>query len=162
MKTKAVSLVLLILFIAAGCAKPAVEPTAILPQGTDPPSNITTLQPTLTFGEDGCIYNGPQELPEKFDLTWTVEDLGRNEYFYFVVTLDEGKTLADLSSITLKDNDPWVHAQRYGNTISPGTVTKTIDLNAHASFEEGPIYFACAFSLDEGLEGAAGPIEIVK
>jgi len=146
MKALAVLLTLFVLFAAVGCE-----------------SQEKTSNPNLTFGKDGCIYDGPQELPTKFDLTWNVEDLGQSFYGYVILTLEEGKTVEDLYSTELTDPvESWMISHAYNQTISPGSTTHTHDIGSHATFKEGPIYFACVFSYPGMVEGVAGPIDVAK
>ena len=122
-----------------------------------------TTEPTLTFHENGCSYNGPATVASQFNLTWIIEDSGHSGYVYGLVTLDHGKSVQDLATIPAEDPSPsWVTKLDADYQKRPGTYTESVDLSANASFHEDPLYFVCFFTDDDFAMGADGPIDVKK
>lgn len=133
---------IMMLVVAASCNQPAAIPT-------------------LTFSQEGCIYSGPNSLPARFELTWTIEESDHSAYIYALVTLEEGKTVQDLAGMPGEDPPPaWVRKLNYSLEVEPGTYTQTIDLGVNAAYDGRPVYLVCFFADQDNAVGAAGPIDI--
>lgn len=152
MSARFVTIVLLGSILLTGCAAPS-----------DTVNGGTVSQPTLTLGENGCTYSGPSELGTTFTLTWIVEDIGSSGYIYSVATLDEGKTIDDITSMPAENLMPeWFNSIRIDFSPGPGVFAKWIDLKANSLFEGGPIYFVCFLSDEDLALGAAGPFKVER
>jgi hypothetical protein len=117
--------------------------------------------PTLTFHESGCSYEGPDTLERSFVLEWIVSESRTSTSIIALVSVNPGKTVADLASMPAEDPPPaWVHKLDYGVAMSPGTHTKHIDLDANASYHGEPIYLVCFDAEEDFAIGAIGPFEI--
>jgi len=119
--------------------------------------------PTLTFQENSCSYSGPSTIAAEFTLAWNIVDSNHDGYIYEIVTLDEDKSVQELSTIPAEEPPPsWVHKINYGVELNTGQYTKTIDLTSNAAFREGPIYIVCFYADKDMAIGAVGPLSINK
>jgi len=116
---------------------------------------------TITFSGDSCTYSGSKSLPDKFNINIVVEGQENTKYGYVVVTLDEGKTIADLQAWPSSDPPEWLKDMftDTGPVFGPGTTKQIFDWSSYESVVT-PIYFVC-FGDDRKI-GALGPIEITK
>ena len=85
-------------------------------------------------------------------IDWTIVD---KDYYYpglCAITVDAGKTIADLDAAPGYPQPSWVHV--YNCWENPGS-GKTVN----AELKTGPVYFVC-FSSSTTKFGVLGPIEV--
>jgi hypothetical protein len=158
---------IIVLLILYGCgpapsAAPIRAPTAALPQApTQEPSQMT-----LTFSGDTCAYSGPKSIPfGKFTVNLVKEGNADTTYAFTIVTLKEGKTLADLQAGSSPDRPDCVKVDflnANSHSIKSGSKKDEIDLTANAAFGDDPFYFVCFAAPPERKIGAFGPVVVVK
>lgn len=115
---------------------------------------------TVTFHENKCSYRGPTSVDSGKIRVTMVVDKKAHDAGLVVLTLAEGKTIADLQALPPNANQPlWSH--RVGEAahhVHPGE-RYSFDFTT----DTGPIYLVCFAgpSPDLGI-GAIGPIEVKK
>lgn len=118
-------------------------------------------EPSLIYNEEGCTYSGPTRLEKSFNINWTVEETFPLTAILQIVSIDEGKNLADLENLPAVDPPPaWVQKLMYDMATRAGSSVATFDLGPNASFKGGSIYIVCFSSSKENALGAVGPIQI--
>jgi hypothetical protein len=148
-----------VLLLLNGCSQaPSAAPTQAPTQA--PPSM------TITFSGDTCAYSGPKSIPYgKFTVNMVVEGEGDTTYAFTIVTLQEGKTLADLQAWPSTEPPGFLKVDflnANSHTVKSGTKKDEIDLTANAAFGDDPFYFVCFAAPPERLIGAVGPVDVVK
>jgi len=109
-------------------------------------SSGKVVPPTLTLDQAGCSYSGPKKLPAKFSLHWVIVDDQVHDYVYILLTLEKGKTQADLESwlsVTF-DHPGWANIIAFDFSSEGGqTIVKDYDLTSNASYKGEPLYIVC-------------------
>lgn len=115
---------------------------------------------TLNFTSQGCSYTAPKVLPPVFTVNWVITGDDVQENVYIFLTLDEGKTKADLQAWLAKSTE---HPS-WGNILSydiswevDQTITKQHDLSSNGSYDGSPVYIICSVG-DQLL--VQGPVRI--
>jgi hypothetical protein len=144
--------VLWLLLFIAGCAA----------------SPVPTL--TLTIREKDCSLDGPMSVPYgELNIRLVIEQQKPTDSGYALISLKEGKTLADLGAWPSNADGPaWVVAIDTVHAMAGGTHTYTYDLSrvANPNYQGEPLYLAC-FHIDPtavlpAILGSFGPIEVTK
>jgi hypothetical protein len=121
---------------------------------------------TLTFSGDTCVYSGPKSIPYgKFTVNLVDEGKGDTTYAFTIVTLKEGKTLADLQAGSSPDRPDCVKVDflnANSHSVKSGSKQDEIDLTANFEFGDDPFYFVCFAGPPERKIGALGPVAVVK
>jgi hypothetical protein len=158
---------IMVLLLVIGCGPaPSVAPIQAPTAGQSQAPTQEPSQMTLTFSGDTCAYSGPKSIPfGKFTVNLVVEGQGDTTYAFTIVTLQEGKTLADLQAWSSTDRPDFVkvdflHANSH--TVISGNKKDEIDLTANFAFGDDPFYFVCFAGPPERKIGALGPVDIVK
>jgi hypothetical protein len=114
---------------------------------------------TITFKDNQCSYNDAQAVAAgELSLTMDVKQEGSDSGLV-ILTLDPGKSLADLKAWPSNYSDPpWSHrageAPRYVHLGERYTFKATI--------QNGPIYLVCFSGPPAVPIGVLGPIEVRK
>jgi len=110
---------------------------------------------TVTFTGEKCSYDGPQQVTAgEIVVDWIVDNEDHDRYGLAVVTLDEGKTFADLDAWPSTDQPPWLQLVDFAD-VGPGSRLLMV-----ADVEQGPIYFVCFTAYPETKMGTLGPVEV--
>ena len=121
--------------------------------------------PTLTFTQGKCTYSGPQtNSAAAFKVSLVLSNKNTPESGFALVTLQNGKTIADLKALQSTDPPAWLTDIDDEGYIHKST-TFPYDLTKYSYWHQGePLYLVC-FQLDSKATvqkiGAFGPI-IVK
>lgn len=122
-------------------------------------SCTSTSAPTLTFTSDDCSYSGPKTIQKDATINWVINDDSHEEYAYFVLTLEEGKSIDDLTSWHSSEQPGWTRILYWEQAIAGNqTKTKQMNLGANAAYQGEPLYFVCFFG--DNKFGQAGPIKV--
>ena len=119
-----------------------------------------TGTPTVTFDGGKCRYDGPKKISaDKFTVNFNVENRDREKYGLYIVTLDQGKTLADLDAWPSTDPPPWVYIVA-GTDVGPGSRSEvTVDMTKSPQFKS-PIFLVCLSAPPEAKITTMGPVEV--
>jgi hypothetical protein len=124
-------------------------------------SACSPVEPSITYAENNCTYEGPSKISMPFNINWVIEDPANDGAILQLVSLDAGKTVKDLAAIPAADPPPdWVHKLSYAIEFGKGNYKASFDLSNNASYKGEPIYLACFYADQESAMGAAGPFEI--
>ena len=132
----------------------SVPPTRAPPTATPAPASMT-----VTFAGGTCTMDGPQQVPEgtRLVIDWILVDKDYVLPGLCLVTVDAGKTLADLVAAPGFPQPAWAHL--VGSCWDHrGGGTKTVQ---SPPLRTGPVYLAC-FKSEKTKIGVLGPIEVVK
>jgi len=137
-------------------APPTATPVA--PTPAPPTATPVRVSITVTFAGGTCSMEGPQQVPAGATLVihWTLEDTNYTLPGLCLVTVDEGKTLADLEAAPGYPQPSWVHLT-YGDCrpMDYGLTTTV----AQVVMNTGPAYIGCFGSQTRKI-GVLGPIEV--
>jgi len=140
-----------------------VTPTPASPTATPvapPAATPAKVSITVTFAGGTCSMEGPQQVPAGATLVihWTLEDTNYTLPGLCLVTVDEGKTLADLEAAPGYPQPSWVHLS-YGDCwpMEYGLTTTAVQVVMNT----GPAYLIC-FRSETKKIGVLGPIEVVQ
>ena len=112
-------------------------------------------QMSVAIEGDKCTYSGPETIAAgQIAIDWNVDE-AHDIYGLAVVTLDEGKTSADLDAWPSTDPPSWLQVVAFSDATPGSHSTVT------ARVEKGPIYFVCFTLPPDKKMGTLGPIEIV-
>lgn len=157
---KAVVLILGIL-VASGCAVPKTTPVpTVIAQPNPTAQNGTTNPPpaiTITFSaKDTCSLEGATTITSPTQIKWVVDNQKHAHYGLVIVTLNPGKTIADVQAWTSGDKPSWA-TDVYDFDAKPGSQQEvTIYLGP------GTIYFGCLYGDPTKTFGGLGPVQVVK
>jgi hypothetical protein len=119
------------------------------------------IEPTVTFSGNQCAYAGPDRVPMRFTIRWTVENPIPLGSILQLVTLDPGKMLQDLEALPAEHVPPdWVHKLSYDFAFSPGSRSYDVNLSWNADYGGEPIYIVCFHGDKEVPLGAIGPLKV--
>jgi hypothetical protein len=113
---------------------------------------------TVTFAGGTCTLDGLQPVPAGTTLViyWNLEDTNYTLPGLCLLTVDEGKTLADLEAAPGYPQPSWVHLVTDCWPNPDGLAT-----TVRAVLYTGPVYIAC-FRSETKKIGVLGPIEVVE
>ena len=115
----------------------------------------------VTFSGAECSYSGPQKIPAgKNTITVDVQkDIKGTGGEVAMLTMEEGKTAADLEAWAEQGPPPWVNVfAGEAQGIDPGNVmTRTFSVDGTTS----PFYIVC-FDSPQTRNGVLGPFEVEK
>jgi hypothetical protein len=128
----------------------------------------TTPSMTITFTDKACTYSGTASIPlGKFTVNWVVNDQIHNKTGLLIMTLAEGKTLADLQTTRTAEAPPWVTILWTDDENAFGSDLEKIrnyshvhDLRTLANYHGEPLYMVCGNEI--GMTNPLGPIEVTK
>ena len=134
--------------------------TQIPPTAAPPTATPLRVSITVTFTGGTCTMEGPQQVPAGAVLVvhWTLDDTNYPLPGLCMVTLDKGKTLADLIAAPSIPQPAWAHFS-YGDCWPMEYLLTSTTVQA--VMNTGPAYLVC-FRSQTGKIGALGPIEVVK
>ncbi len=137
--------------LQAALAKAQAESATATPVATR-----SALEMTVTFVGPQCTYDGPAKVPAgRITVNWDT-DKSHETFGLAVLTLNKGKTLADLAAWPSTNQPPWTTLVAFRDT-GPGSRSKEdIDVS------EGPIFLVCFTASPEKKMGVLGPIEVGK
>ncbi len=166
---------LTLLVVACGPGLTSVPPTSVPPTATSVaptpvPPTATPVTPTpaptpvrvsmtVTFAGGTCTMDGPQQVPEgtRLVIDWNLVDKDYVLPGLCLLTVDAGKTMADLVAAPGFPQPAWAHL--VGSCWDHrGGGTKTVQ---SPPLRTGPVYLAC-FKSEKTKIGVLGPIEVVK
>jgi hypothetical protein len=125
-------------------------------------TSIPTL--SLTFAHKKCAYRGPKRISGGvFMLNVFVPRFNTPWSEFALVTLNSGKSIADLQAWPSTELPAWVTSLAYQDAITMDR-SFPLDLSKEANWHpEEPLYFVC-FQMDSNgiiqKIGAFGPIEV--
>jgi hypothetical protein len=120
-------------------------------------------KPTVTFAGNECSYAGPDQVPMRFTIRWSVEDPVPSGAILRVVSLDPGRTREELAVLPNQVLVPdWVHLLSWDQTFSLGSRSHTVDLGPNAAYGGEPIYIVCFYNDKDTAIGAVGPLKVVR
>lgn len=124
-------------------------------------SACSPVEPTITYAENNCTFEGPSKISMPFKINWVIEDSAVDGAILQLVTLDTDKTVQDLAVIPAADPPPdWVHKLSYAIEFGKGNYEESFDLSNNASYKGEPIYIVCFYADQENAIGAVGPFEV--
>jgi inosine-uridine nucleoside N-ribohydrolase len=130
---------------------------ALPPQPAPAPTPTTSPAADIVVTFDGgkCVYTGPQVIKAgRITIDWVVENKDYEKYGLVIVTLNEGKTFADLDQWPSSDPPPWLTVTNVWE--APAGSRKQVT----AQITRGPFYFVCFYSPPDTKYGALGPIVV--
>ena len=118
---------------------------------------------TLTFDQNKCSYSGPKAISaEKLNVDLVLPELNPQASGFALVTLDSGKTIADLEAWPSTDPPDWLTVLSDAGEISKNA-SINIDLAPMMAFHTGDALYLVCFQKDSnGIVnkiGAFGPIK---
>jgi hypothetical protein len=137
--------------LQAALAKAQAESATATPAATRSASEMT-----VTFVGSQCTFDGPTQVRAgRITVNWDT-DKSHDTFGLAILTLNKGKTMADLAAWPSTDQPPWTTLVSFRDT-GPGSRSKEdIDVS------EGPIYLVCFTASPEKKMGVLGPIEVGK
>ncbi len=112
-------------------------------------------QPAIIFTNNECRYEGPDQIKVgDVSLKIQSDDKAYPKYGVAVMTLYEGKTLADLQAWKSTDKPVWAEIVAF-KELNEGDANSFI-----IQVKRGPIYFNCFVSPPDTNIGAFGPIQV--
>ena len=142
---------------------PTIAPptaTRVVPTPGPPTATPVRVSIAVTFAGGTCTMEGPQQVPYGAVLViqWTLEDTNYAVPGLCMVTVDPGKTLADLQAAPGYPQPSWVHLT-YGDCwpMDYAATSTTVQV----VMKTGPAYIIC-FGSQTAKIGALGPIEVVQ
>jgi pyrimidine-specific ribonucleoside hydrolase len=153
-RNRTIGLTLILLFVVVSCAAP--QPALTLTPTTPPSAAASsTADIVITFDGDKCVYNGPQTIRAgRITVDWVVENKDYDKYGLVIVTLNEGKTFADLDQWPSPDPPPWLTI--INGWEAPAGSRKQVT----AQITRGPFYFVCFYSPPDTKYGTLGPVVV--
>jgi hypothetical protein len=165
--------IFLIMLVISGCAAPKAEscPTTIpnscpttaaqvLPKMTGWRQSLSSMgNAVITFDKgDQCSMKVNSPLTDsQMNYEIVVNDTAYQNYMVVFMTLDPGKTLADLKAWTVADSPPYAHYVGLD-------VVNAFSRTAHSlpTIEGGELYFSCFVQGPGSLKnvGSVGPLEV--
>jgi hypothetical protein len=173
--------IFLVVLVISGCAAPKAEPcptTAPLSYPTTAPLTCPTTavqkvpemdawrqslssmgNVVITFDKgDQCSMKVNSHLTDtQMNYEIVVNDTAYQNYMVVFMTLDPGKTLADLQAWTVADSPPYAHYVGLD-------VVNALSRTAHSlpTIEGGELYFSCFVQGPGSLKnvGSVGPLEV--
>jgi hypothetical protein len=135
----------------AGCA-PLAAPAPI--QSSLPEATLTPADITVTMIGGTCKLEGAQQVyPDTFSIALVGGDQSVAVYSLALVSLAEGKTLADLQGPGTAQ-PPWVRLLTDFSTAPGQRTVQSVKVDAN------PVFLVCFTSPPDKAVGALGPIEI--
>jgi len=147
--------------IIAGCVTskttqvPSVTapPTLVSLNGT--PSDVPAI--TITFSKnDKCSIEGASTVTSPFTFKWVVSSQNHDQYALAIVSMKQGKTLADLQAWPSTDPPDWLNV---GMDFRADPASQQI-VKAYSGLDY--IYFVCFYREPETKFGAVGPVQVIK
>jgi len=128
----------------------------------------TSSRMIVKFTENGCTYDGPASIPfGKFKVNWIVNDQKHNKTGLVIITLAEGKTIADLKADHGVVPPQWVNILWIDQENAFGSELENVrsysyehDLQTQVNYHGEPLYMVCGN--EQGMTDPLGPIEILK
>jgi inosine-uridine nucleoside N-ribohydrolase len=118
------------------------------------PTPGAAAQMSVAIEGDQCTYSGPKEIAAgQIAIDWNVDE-AHAYYGLAVVTLDEGKTFADLDRWPSTDPPSWLQIVTFRETTAGNHSTVT------ARVRGGPIYIVCFTRPPDKKMGTLGPIGV--
>ncbi len=114
---------------------------------------------TVTFDGDQCALDGPDPWlsSQRTTIVLDVTDQDAyDEYGIVAVTLNEGKTMADLEAWPSTDPPLWISIHSIIDEVPQG---RRVERDLRVA--EGPVYFVCFTAYPIRKTDVAGPIEVV-
>ncbi len=165
--------IFLVVLVISGCAAPKAEPcpttaplscptaaVQIVPEMDAWRQSLSSMgNVVITFDKgDQCSMKVNSHLTDtQMNYEIVVNDPTYQNYMVVFMTLDPGKTLADLEAWTIADSPPYAHYVGL-DVVSP------LSRTAHSlpTIEGGELYFSCFVQGPVGLKviGNVGPLEV--
>ena len=128
----------------------------------------TSPRLTVKFTENGCTYDGPASIPfGKFKVNWIVNDQKHNKTGLVIITLAQGKTIADLKADHGVVPPKWVNILWIDQENAFGSELEKVrhyshehDLQTQVNYHGEPLYMVCGNEQD--MTDPLGPIEVTK
>jgi inosine-uridine nucleoside N-ribohydrolase len=111
---------------------------------------------TVTIQGGKCSLSGSTQIPAGMMGVKLIDQDSAKDAGLAIVTIDEGKTLADMEAWISTDPPPWAQVLGFIETYPGKEIQQTFEL------KDIPIYFFCFDREPVQIIGALGPIEVVK